>query len=133
VLGSTACSATAACPIGQYLDQTTGGCATCAGATPVVDPTGTVCVASCPAGTLNANGLCTASAADVTISDVAAVGPNEGPSVIKCVPVPMELSPTAAFKSVSFEVQTGVAAYNATAGQCFGCAAHVMAPVLSSA
>jgi hypothetical protein len=54
--------------------------------------------------------------------------------VMQCCPVTMTaLSPTAAFKSVSFEVQNGVNSYTASAGQCFGCATQIMPSVQSSA
>ena len=132
-LGATACSATAACPIGQYRNQTSGECATCSGATPVVEMAGAACVASCPAGTLNVNGLCTPAAADATYADIFAVGVN-AVGIVNCCPVTMAaLSPTAAFKSVSFEVHNGVNAYSASAGQCFGCASQIVPPVQSSA
>jgi hypothetical protein len=134
VLGSTACSATAACPIGQYKNQTSGTCVTCSGATPVVAATGTACAASCPAGTLNVNGLCTPSAADATYTSVFAIGANDNLGVMQCCPVTMwALSPTAAFKGVSFEVQNGVNSYTASAGQCFGCATQIMPSVTTGA
>ncbi len=132
-LGSTACSATVACPIGQYKNQF-GACATCSGATPVVAKTGTACAASCPVGTLNVNGLCTPSAVDSTYTNEFAVGSNNDLGVMRCCPVTMTaLSPTAAFKSVSFEVQNGVNTYTAAAGQCHGCAAQSMTSVQTGA
>jgi hypothetical protein len=94
---------------------------------------GAACVASCPAGTLNVNGLCTPAAADATYADIFAVGVN-AVGIVNCCPVTMAaLSPTAAFKSVSFEVHNGVNAYSASAGQCFGCASQIVPPVQSSA
>ena len=75
-----------------------------------------------------------AAAANATLTGIFTVGANSNAGVMQCCPVTMSaLSPTAAFKNVSFEVQSGVYTYSAAAGQCFGCASKVMAPVQSGA
>ena len=100
----------------------------------MVEMTGAACAASCPAGTLNVNGLCTPSAVDTTYTEIFAIGANDNLGVMQCCPVTMTaLSPTAALKSVSFEVQSGVNTYSASAGQCYSCASQIMTAVQSSA